>query len=529
MKENCLDQIRSIFSESNKTKIAVIGKGNSVTQVNLDLLAKDYFVINLNDADVFVKGDFTIFYRTDLFDSIKNKGFISNYYIAPDFFKIPDAKHIETDYHAFHQDDFDHIYSYLTDNQFYILDYVLLTAIKLVVMYQQTKGTDITADFIGFDFYLDKTSEEDFQGLEYRNAYLKTQESFFEQLLKLLQQKFSKVNLRHVGTKKYSNISTELFNVQLNESQNKSQGQADLATNSYLYNELLKNTLASNKTIIVAEFTNNHIGDKSRLLKMIELAADSGADIIKIQKRDINSFYTDEELKSPYQSPFGNTLGDYRQGVELNEDLIEIIDTECRKRAIPWFASVLDWNSYLFMKKFDCPIIKLPSTISNHRNYLQKVASDFEGDLVISTGFTDKTYEDFILNDLNRVDKKIFLLQCTSSYPTPPEGCHVSVVRHYDQLRINNYPNIIPGYSSHDIGSLACMLSVAAGAKMIEKHVKLGDLDWIHFDSVAVDLYENKFKQFVHDIRKAELISGKAEKNIYDFEHHKYKVNDKVN
>lgn len=521
--ENCLNQIKNIFSASSKTKIAVIGKGNSINEVKLELLAEDYFIINLNDADVFTKADMAVFYRTDLFDSIKKQGFISDYYIAPDFFKIPDAKHIEVDYRSFNQDDFEHIYSYFTDDTFYILDFTLLTAIKLVILFQETKETKIVADFVGFDFYLDSVSETDFQGLEYRNAYLKTQESIFEQILSLIQQRFPEVFIQHIGGKKYSALSVEQFNNQLEEHNQNGISVADLPTNASLYTELLQRTLNSNTAIIVAEFTNNHIGDKKRLLKMIELATESGADMIKVQKRDVSSFYTKEELQSPYQSPFGTTLGDYRNGVELTDELFELIDIECRKRSIPWFASILDWNSYQYIKNFDCPLIKLPSTISNHRNYLQNVASDFKGDLVISTGFTDKSYEHFVLNDLNITNKKLFLLQCTSSYPTPPEGCQVSVVRHYDRLR-NNYPNIIPGYSSHDIGSLGCMLSVAAGAKMIEKHVKLGNLDWVHFDSVAIDLYENKFKQFVHDVRKAELMAGSSEKSIHHFEHHKYKV-----
>ncbi len=172
-------------------------------------------------------------------------------------------------------------------------------------------------------------------------------------------------------------------------------------------------------------------------------------------------------------------------------------------------------------------MVKLPSTISNHKNYLTKVANDFKGELVVSTGFTDARYEQFVLHNLVK-DKKFFLLQCTSSYPTPPEGCQISVVHHYEQLR-EQYPNIVPGYSSHDIGSLGCMMAVAAGARMIEKHVKLGDLEWVHFDSVALDLYNNQFKNFVSDIRKAEVMCGRKEKQVHAFEHHKYKANDKVN
>ncbi|HTO35038.1 MAG TPA: N-acetylneuraminate synthase family protein, partial [Flavobacterium sp.] len=87
----------------------------------------------------------------------------------------------------------------------------------------------------------------------------------------------------------------------------------------------------------------------------------------------------------------------------------------------------------------------------------------------------------------------------------------------------------IPGYSSHDIGSLGCMMAVAAGARMVEKHVKLGNLEWVHFDGVAIDLYNNQFTNFVNDIRKAEIMCGSKEKFIHKFEHHKYRINEKAN
>jgi N-acetylneuraminate synthase len=280
---------------------------------------------------------------------------------------------------------------------------------------------------------------------------------------------------------------------------------------------------------VVAELTNNHIGDAQRLRQMIRAAKKCGADMIKVQKRDVASFYTEAELNAYYQSPFGNTLGDYRRGVELNDVLMQVLIEECQNNHLVWFASVLDYPSLQFMEKFDTPIIKLPSTISNHKNFLRKVAEEFSGDLVISTGFTDTSYEEFILQTFAG-KRNLFLLQCTSSYPAPPEACQIAVVRHYEELRVTqNIPGLYAGYSSHDLGSLGCMMAVAAGAKMVEKHVKYGNLDWIHFDGVALDLSSNEFELFVKDIRKAQRMCGSKQKMIHQAEHHKYAPNEKHN
>ena len=282
-----------------------------------------------------------------------------------------------------------------------------------------------------------------------------------------------------------------------------------------------------NYVITVAELTNNHLGSEDRLRKMIGLSKEAGADMIKVQKRDVATFYSTEELNSPYQSPFGTTLGAYREGVELNDHLFQVLIEECRMHEIVWFASVLDYPSLQYLQKYDPILIKLPSTISNHKNYLQQVAKEFDGDMVISTGFTDKLYEDFVLKTF-LPGRNLFLLQCTSSYPAPPEACQLGVIRHYEELSIlHDLQELIPGYSSHDIGNIGCMMAVAAGAKMIEKHVKLGNVDWVHFDGVALDLLDDTFKQFVSDVRKAQIMTGSKSKQIHHQEHHKYKVNSK--
>jgi N-acetylneuraminate synthase len=148
---------------------------------------------------------------------------------------------------------------------------------------------------------------------------------------------------------------------------------------------------------------------------------------------------------------------------------------------------------------------------------MQQIAKEYTGTLVISTGYTDKSYEDYILETFQN---DIYLLHCVSAYPTPANQCNVGVVQHYHKHL--SHRGVIPGYSSHDVGSFASQLAVAAGARMLEKHVKLENSDWIHFDNVAIGLRNGEFAKFVADIRHAEVILGSSEKKILTCEHHKY-------
>jgi len=274
------------------------------------------------------------------------------------------------------------------------------------------------------------------------------------------------------------------------------------------------------KVIIVAEFTCNHLGDRERLKAMVWLSKKAGADLIKIQKRNVDTFYPPEQLNAPYASTFGTTLGDYRKGVELSLEDISVLEEECKKADIGWFVSVLDYESFLSLERLKSPLLKIPSTISEHRLFHKKVADRYKGPIVVSTGFTSHEYEDYV-QEVFKDNERIYLLQTTSTYPTPPEESSIAVVRHYRDLSKKN-PKIIPGYSSHDHGSLGSMLAVAAGALMIEKHVKLGKSPWVHFDQVALDLSGDDFSKFVQDIRIAEKMLGDEKKTIKPSEHHKY-------
>lgn len=282
---------------------------------------------------------------------------------------------------------------------------------------------------------------------------------------------------------------------------------------------MLKYAANPSRVLIVAEFTNNHLGDVEKLIEMTHLAKAAGADLIKIQKRDVDSFYTAEQLASKYDSPFGNTLGDYRRGVELDAGALTVFNETCAHLDIDWFASVLDYKSYCDLKPFDPKLVKIPSTISNHHTYMKRLAAEYTGPVVVSTGFTAASYIDYVFETFQT--NPLWLLHCVSAYPTPQEDCNIAVVKHYSQ-NLAAASDIIPGYSSHDSGSIGSMLAVAAGARMIEKHVKLEDNSWIHFDNVALGLKNGEFARFVQDIRLAEKLMGSPEKRILPSEHHKY-------
>jgi len=517
MQENIYSQIKNIGSKWRTNNIFIIGKGPSVDNFST-LNFNDGLVLNINDSEKIIQGDVGIFSANWVRQSLKEHGFGCQYYLAGKPL-AEDIAHTLLPPIPFALDDEELVTHRLTQKEFYDESFALSTALKLAIGLGELANVTPNVYVLGFDFSVDqgqisKTLKVDFASGEVdRSLMVHSHESEYMQFAKYLEDN-PLINLIHVGEKPYSVLSIQEFKSKFSE----------LIVSKP--DPTIQKSLMQGDVLIVAELTNNHLGDVDRLMEMVELAKEAGADLIKIQKRDVDSFYSDEKLNSYYWSPFGKTLRDYRKGVELDEDKLHILDKKCRELNIGWFCSVLDFPSFEIIRKFSPKLIKIPSTISNHVDFHRKLAEKYKGPIVISTGFTDQSYEDYVIKTFGK-NEKVYLLHCVSAYPTPLEDCNIAVISHYSQLSKTN-PAIVPGYSSHDIGSFSSILAVANGAKMVEKHVKLGDVDWVHFDKVALDLKTDSFKNFVKDIRKTEMAQGSPIKRIMSTEHHKYEVTKKL-
>jgi sialic acid synthase SpsE len=270
---------------------------------------------------------------------------------------------------------------------------------------------------------------------------------------------------------------------------------------------------------IVAEVTTNHFGNDQNIIELIHSAKKAGADYVKFSIRDVESFYPAKILKSKYKSPFGNTFYDYRKKLELNDKQITMIKKISHELNIVPFFSILDKISFLRLQKYNFEILKLPSTISVDKIFFKYISDNYFGEIVISTGMTNDNFLSYCAN-LFKKNKKLYMLHCISSYPTSTAFTNIKNIQLIKNLK-KKYKNIIPGYSSHDLADEVCAMAIACGAKMIEKHIKLGTKKWAHFDQTALDA-RFEFPYFVQNIRNYEKILGTGKKQISKVENHKY-------
>jgi len=498
--------VGDIASTYNTDTIFILGKGPSADAVRPEVFAGS-LVIALNDAERIVPADITLFHADWVKKSLTETGGRSRLYVTSADFTARAGHVVRAPYLPLKQDTADLMMQRFLSPEFTIEEVLFLSALKLARYVAERRGRPQTVYMVGFDFQL-SLGQAHAIDVDYapesqidREAKISAQEFYFINTLYVL--KNSDLDVVHVGTRSFSRITAE----ELNARYQPVARQRPLSEHAH-------------EVTVTAELTTNHFGDRNRLERMIRAAAAAGADHVKLQKRDVETFYTAEQLASPYVSPFGKTFGDYRHALELDRDDFEFVDGLCQSLGIEWFASILDQPSFEFMLQFDPTLVKLPSTISEHTDYLAYVARNYRRGIVLSTGMTDVSFENWALATFTDMEK-LYLMQANSAYPTPHHDCNVGVVRHYHDLAQAN-SKIIPAYSSHDFGWLGSALAAAAGARMVEKHVKLGNTEWAHFDAVAVDLTTNDFTEYVSKMREAEMLIGVQEKQINASEHHKY-------
>jgi sialic acid synthase SpsE len=496
-------QLENIASTYATDTIFILGKGPSADLVQTEIFA-DALVIGINDAERIAPVDISLFHADWVEQAIADSGYRSQLYVCAQPFDAKGKPVVVAPYVSMTQASSDLIMQRFMSDEFVIEDVLFLTALKIARDVARFRGREQTVYMVGFDF--DPALGQSHKlGRDYAPQHreetairISVQEFYFINALYFLRD--TNLAVKHVGVRNFSSLSGEELN-----------------------SKFFRNSATSadtGKVAIVAELTTNHFGDRARLERMIRISKAAGANYVKLQKRDVASFYTQEQLASPYVSPYGKTFADYRYQLELSKDDFEFVDRLCASVGIGWFASVLDQPSFDYMLDLNPAMMKLPSTISEHLDYVRYVAENYAGKVVLSTGMTDEAYEQFVLSTFSQCEQ-LYLLQCNSAYPTPLEHCDVAVVRHYHELS-RAEPRIVPGYSSHDYGWKASALAVAAGARMLEKHVKLGNTEWAHFDAVAVDLTTPLFREYVDQIRETEAILGSETKKVNSSEHHKY-------
>lgn len=244
--------------------------------------------------------------------------------------------------------------------------------------------------------------------------------------------------------------------------------------------------------IKVAEFTTNHMGNLNILFRMAEKAKEAGATIIKMQKKDVETFYSPEKLNSKFDSPYGSTYRDYRSIFEFELEDFKRFDAKCIELGIPWYTTIQDIPSIkFFVDNFNLPMVKIASCNSKNEKLLHTIKEAFPGKpVVISIGGTELNSVLDTVDLFN--DRQIYIQQCTSTYPCPLNQLFLGNISKLKETFKDN-TNVHIGYSGHEEGYIPSIIAASMGAEIIERHFCLSRHSFVHH--IECSLEPNEFKE----------------------------------
>jgi N,N'-diacetyllegionaminate synthase len=258
------------------------------------------------------------------------------------------------------------------------------------------------------------------------------------------------------------------------------------------------------KVFIVAEIGNNHEGSFKLAKKMINKAAAAGVDAVKFQ-----TFLPEHFVSFKDQSRL-----DKLRGFQLSYEQFKSLSKIAKKKGIIFFSTPLDIKSAKFLNTIQ-PIFKIASGDNNFYPLIDEVAK-FGKPIIVSTGIAKideikKVYDKIlkVWSKKKKNNRNLALLHCVSSYPVPIEQTNLASITYLK----NFFPDVVVGYSDHTIGINAAVLSVVAGARIVEKHFTL-DKNLSDFRDHKLSANPKEMRLMVNKIREAEKMLGKEEKKI---------------
>lgn len=262
-----------------------------------------------------------------------------------------------------------------------------------------------------------------------------------------------------------------------------------------------------NPVYVIAEIGLNHNGDVELAKRLIDVAAHSGANAVKFQKRT-PEIATPEHMRDvPRETPWGTmSYLEYRHRVEFDRAQYVEIGDYATLAGLDWFASPWDVPSVEFLEDLNVVAHKVASAGLTDLELLAALR-DTGKPVILSTGMSTIEQIDRAMATLDT--DRVVLMHATSTYPMEPEEANIKMIA---TLR-DRYAGVPVGYSGHERGLQISLAAVAIGAVAVERHVTLDRTMW--GSDHAASLEPGGLAHLVRDIRVIETALGDGVKRVY--------------
>lgn len=228
-----------------------------------------------------------------------------------------------------------------------------------------------------------------------------------------------------------------------------------------------------NRVLVIAEAGVNHNGNLDLARRLIAVAKEAGADVVKFQTFSADRLVTKNSAKADYQiQNIGREVSQHEmlRSLELSPAMHDTLIAEAALFGIEFLSTAFDEESVSLLAKKSLKRFKVPSGEITNLPYLRSVAN-VANEVIISTGMAtlkeiSAAISVFEKNGVQR--ERITALHCTTDYPAPMVDINLRAMQ-----TIANELGVRIGYSDHTQGIEVAVAAVALGATIIEKHFTL--------------------------------------------------------
>lgn len=282
---------------------------------------------------------------------------------------------------------------------------------------------------------------------------------------------------------------------------------------------------------VICELGINANGDPAIAKRMIDAAADAGAQAVKLQMRDVETVYGRAPyppgyLDMPREHPFGGeqTQRGQKQALEFAPHVHEHLMMHARERGLDYTVSCWDEKSLANAVQLGVRWLKVASPCVMD-GPLMRAHGATGLPLVISTGGLGEAEVDALMDAASAGTRLYFethgnpphvtiatgqcevLLHCCSTYPSSDSALNLRCIP-----AMRGRYDVLTGYSGHERGIATTVAAVALGACIVERHLTLDRT--MYGSDQAASLEPGAFARMVRDIRAVEAALGDGEKRV---------------
>ena len=262
----------------------------------------------------------------------------------------------------------------------------------------------------------------------------------------------------------------------------------------------------------IAEAGVNHNGSIELGKKLIDIAAEAGADAVKFQSFKTKNIITPNAPKSTYHiettgADDSQTWYELLKTQEMSKDMHLELVKYCKYKKIIFLSTPYDKESVDLLYELNIAAFKVASTDTSNTPFIKYIASKGRP-MIISTAMASmEEVETAIRTIRDEGLEKFAILQCTGNYPSKLSDSNLRVIKTYKEKL-----NCIVGYSDHTLELINPVAATAVGAKIYEKHFT-SDKNLPGPDH-RMSLDPLELKNTIQIIRKTESALGNSKKRV---------------